>query len=71
MDRAMTPERWQQVKGVLQQVLEISSAHRHAYLDQVCQGDESLRLEVESLLADGSEGVEGFLEAPLWTSAVF
>ncbi|HMK22519.1 MAG TPA: protein kinase [Terriglobales bacterium] len=67
----MTPERWQQVKGVLQQVLEISSAHRHAYLDQVCQGDESLRLEVESLLADGSEGVEGFLEAPLWTSAVF
>lgn len=67
----MTPERWQQVKGVLQHVLEISPSHRPAFLDQACEGDEPLRLEVESLLAGESAGVEGFLETPLWTSAVF
>jgi eukaryotic-like serine/threonine-protein kinase len=69
MDRPMTPERWQQVKGVLQQILEISPPRRAAFLDQACEGDEPLRLEVESLLAD--EQAEGFLETPLWTSAVF
>jgi hypothetical protein len=71
MDRAMTPERWQQVKGVLQHVLEIAPSHRPAFLDQACEGDEPLRLEVESLLAGESAGAEGFLETPLWTSAVF
>jgi eukaryotic-like serine/threonine-protein kinase len=69
MDLPMTPERWQQVKGVLQQILEISPPQRAAFLDQVCYGDEPLRVEVESLLAD--EYAEGFLETPLWTSAVF
>src|SRR5215470_1310681 len=71
MDRPMTPERWQQVKGVLQHVLEISPAHRSAFLDEACEGDEPLRLEVESLLAGERAGAEGFLETPLWTSAVF
>ncbi len=67
----MTPERWQQVKGVLQQVLEIPPPHRAAFLSQACDGDESLRLEVESLLMNEEAGAEGFLETPLWTSAVF
>jgi serine/threonine protein kinase/tetratricopeptide (TPR) repeat protein len=71
MNQAMTPERWKQVKGVLEQVLEVAPSHRAAFLDQACEGDEFLRLEVESLLADGNPGAEGFLEAPLWTSAVF
>jgi len=67
----MTPERWQQVKGVLEQVLEISPHQRARFLDRACEGDESLRLEVESLLEDENADAEGFLEAPLWTSAVF
>jgi eukaryotic-like serine/threonine-protein kinase len=67
----MTPERWQQVKVVLQQVLEISPPQRAVFLNQACDGDEPLRLEVESLLAGEEAGAEGFLEAPLWTSAVF
>ena len=67
----MTPERWQQVKVVLQQVLEISPPHREVFLNQACEGDEPLRLEVESLLAGEEAGAEGFLEAPLWSSAVF
>jgi hypothetical protein len=71
MNQAMTPERWQQVKGVLQQVLEIPPPHRAAFLNQACDGDEPLRLEVESLLMNEEAGAEGFLETPLWTSAVF
>jgi len=67
----MTPERWQQVKGVLEQVLEISPPQRARFLDHACEGDKSLRLEVESLLEDENAGAEGFLEAPLWTSGVF
>ena len=71
MNQAMTPERWQQVKGVLQQVLELPPPHRAAFLNQACDGDEPLRLEVESLLMNEEAGAEGFLETPLWTSAVF
>jgi serine/threonine protein kinase/tetratricopeptide (TPR) repeat protein len=47
----MTPELWQQVKNVLQSVLEVAPPERGAFLDQACDGDHGLRQEVESLLA--------------------
>jgi len=47
----MTPERWQQVKEVLQSVLELAPSERAAFLDQACDDDQALRQEVESLLA--------------------
>jgi serine/threonine protein kinase/Tol biopolymer transport system component len=58
----MTPERWQQVKAMLDAALEHSPGERAAYLDQVCT-EPSLRQEVESLLAR-EKRAEGFLEAP-------
>ncbi|SPE25558.1 Serine/threonine protein kinase [Acidobacteriia bacterium SbA2] len=51
----MTPERWQQVKGVLESVLELAPAERAAILDQACDGDQALRQEVETLLAADDE----------------
>jgi eukaryotic-like serine/threonine-protein kinase len=60
----MTPERWQQVKGVLQNVLEIAPPQRAAFLDRTCEGDASLRREVESLLAAGDKGRSSFLQSP-------
>jgi serine/threonine protein kinase len=60
----MTPERWQQVKGVLQSVLELAPSERTGFLNRACEGDESLRHEVESLLAAGDEGCSGFLQSP-------
>ena len=60
----MTPERWQQVKGVLENVLEITPPERDAFLDQACDGDQELRREVESLLAAGDEGRSSFLQFP-------
>jgi predicted ATPase/serine/threonine protein kinase len=57
----MTPERWNQVDKLLQTVLDLAPSQRSAFLDQVCVGDESLRKEVESLIASHESG---FLEKP-------
>jgi serine/threonine protein kinase/Tol biopolymer transport system component len=60
----MTPERWQQVKEVLQRVLELAPSERAAFLDQACDGDQALRREVESLLAAGDKGRSSFWQSP-------
>jgi eukaryotic-like serine/threonine-protein kinase len=59
----MTPERWQQVKGLLQEALEIPTEQRTAFLDTACKDDLSLRQEVESLLLEESEADEAFLQS--------
>jgi eukaryotic-like serine/threonine-protein kinase len=61
----VTPERWQQVKAVLEGALACRRAERPTYLDAACEGDSELRQEVESLLA--SEEVLGdFIEDPIF-----
>ncbi|MEP6570575.1 MAG: serine/threonine-protein kinase [Acidobacteriota bacterium] len=57
----MTPERWQQVKDLLQSVLEQPSEEQPAFLNHAAGRDDSLRLEVESLL-EFQEGNENFIE---------
>jgi serine/threonine protein kinase/DNA polymerase III delta prime subunit len=60
----MTPERWQRVKVLFEEIREQDRAERPAFLQEVCAGDEALREEVESLLAE--EGRAGdFMEAPV------
>ncbi len=49
--RAMNPERWEQIKDLLEAVLERPPAQRAAFLDEACAGDDALRAEVASLLA--------------------
>ena len=62
----MTPERWQQVKGVLQEALELAPEERPAFLDRACSTDHSLRFEVESLLSSDNEAGSSFLQrAPI------
>ena len=46
----MTPEKWKQIKDILEQVVEIDEPSRSAFLDNACGNDEYLRHEVESLL---------------------
>jgi len=60
----VTPERWQQVKALFEECSQLDPAARRPFLDQACGRDESLRNEVESLLAE-RERVSGFLEQPL------
>jgi eukaryotic-like serine/threonine-protein kinase len=57
----MTPERWQQIKSVLDRVLELAPGERSAFLDRACSGDPSLRNEVEELLAGGKEMRSSFM----------
>ena len=59
----MKPERWQKVEEMYHADLEREQGQRAAFLNEACAGDEALRREVESLLAQ--EGATGsFLEAP-------
>src|SRR5579872_3115726 len=60
----MTPERWQQVKDVLEHALGLQTEERLAFLAQACDGDEALRREVESLLAESNAEQSSFLESP-------
>ncbi len=60
----MTPERWQQIESVFDTVIELPPTERARGLAEACGGDESLRVEVERLLAahareDGPLAVTG------------
>jgi len=57
----MIPQRWQQVKDVLQDALELPIQQRETFLDSACHGDQILRQEIESLLVEEKRGVEEFL----------
>ncbi len=59
----MTPDRWQQVKCVLQEALEIAPEQRPAFLDRACSTDHSLRREVESLLSSNNEVRSSFMKS--------
>jgi Tol biopolymer transport system component/predicted Ser/Thr protein kinase len=62
---AMTPERWQQVDQLYHSALEREPGQRSPFLVEACAGDEELRREVESLLAqEGST-----LDRPAWEGA--
>lgn len=52
----MTPERWQQVNELFHSALKYDPAQRVSYLNQVCDGDQELRQEVESLIASHNDG---------------
>ncbi|HYU32918.1 MAG TPA: hypothetical protein VEW48_12210 [Thermoanaerobaculia bacterium] len=47
----MTPERWKQVKEVLDAALRRPPEERGPLVGEACAGDAELRAEVESLLA--------------------
>jgi len=47
----MRPERWNQIEGLFLQAIELPPQEREQFLGEVCQGDETLRQELNSLLA--------------------
>ncbi len=62
----MTPERWQQVEGVLQAALDRAPAERAAFLNEVCSGDEELARETNSLI-EAYDQAGDFIEEPAIT----
>jgi Tol biopolymer transport system component/serine/threonine protein kinase len=57
------PERWQKIERLYHEARERQASERSQFLAEACAGDESLRREVESLLAQG-EGTGSFLGKP-------
>ena len=47
----MTSERWQQIKAILNEVLEVSPSKRSEFLGRACTSNPELRRDVESFLA--------------------
>ena len=60
----MTPERWQRVTALLDEVLPHAPDQRQKLLVELCQGDDELRAEIESLLRYEEQCVS-LLEEPL------
>ena len=48
----MTPERWKRLEQIFHAAREAGPANRAAYLAAACGDDQSLRREIEHLLAD-------------------
>src|ERR1051325_5106753 len=63
----MTPEKWQKIKTLLGEALELAPAERSAFLEEACDGDNSLRAEIDSLIAHEQEE----LEPPLILNALY
>jgi serine/threonine protein kinase/Tol biopolymer transport system component len=59
----MTPERWQQIREVLEKALDLAPVKRSAFLEQACAADSSLRQEVETLLASSDDVRSSFLQS--------
>src|SRR5450759_4798505 len=47
----MEQQRWRQIEQLYHSARERDPSQIHAFLAEVCQGDEELRREIESLLA--------------------
>lgn len=64
----MNPERWQKVESIFHKALDADSGRRASVLEDSCAGDESLRREVESLLAQHEKAGE-FIERPAFAAS--
>jgi serine/threonine protein kinase len=69
----MELERWHRVDNILQAALALNPAERSVFVDSACEGDETLRDEVVSLLSLEEEGLDIIdtpaLEAAAWVLA--
>lgn len=60
----MTPEKWDKVSELFHAASELPADERSTFLDRECGEDASLRTEVDSLLAAGSEA-GNFISSPI------
>ena len=67
-EKTMKPEQWQQVDQLFHAALEHAPGERAAFLREACIGDDSLRREVESLLAQDAE-TGSFMADPAYAVA--
>lgn len=61
----MSPERWQQIEPILDEALALPAHERSLFLQRVCNGDASLRAEIETFFIEKSRAHD-FLEQPVF-----
>ena len=54
----MTPERWARIGEIFGAASELPESERAAFLDEACAGDDTIRAEVEGLLAAADKELE-------------
>lgn len=64
----MEPQRWQRVKQILGEALDLGPAERVAFVASVCGDAPEVRAEVESLLAAEDEAGD-FIEVPVFSES--
>jgi len=62
----VTPERWQQIKAILDEAGPLQGEFRAQALDRLCASDVALRQEAEVYLLAGDKAGTDFLETPAW-----
>ena len=60
----MDPARWKRIEEIYQAAADRRPGERAAFLAMACAGDEDLRREVESLLAQPA--ADGMFDRPAW-----
>ena len=58
----MNPEQWQVVRRIFHEAIDLPAVEREAFILRAADGDESLRVEVQSLLAS-HEAASSFIES--------
>jgi serine/threonine protein kinase len=67
----MTEQHWERLKELLHRAMQLAPEQRHSFVDEACNGDAALRVELQSLLAANEQVPREFLEAsPLTDEAV-
>src|SRR5262245_9247026 len=64
----MNPERWRRVEELYHAALECEPDGRAAFLEMACRGDEELKREVDSLMAQGGSDAWGPIDRPAWVN---
>jgi eukaryotic-like serine/threonine-protein kinase len=66
----MTPERWKQIEDVFQTAVDLPPRERRQYIVEACTGDDTLREQVEHLVAQHDRAGD-FIEEPAIAVANF
>ena len=64
----MTSDRWRRIEEIYDAALKCAANQRAQLLDGACAGDESLRRDVERLIA-ANDHAGSFLASPAWNLA--
>src|SRR5207247_8335300 len=57
------PDRWRLIEELFHAAVELPQSERGDFLEAACNGDASLRAEIQKLI-DGSDQAGSFIEAP-------